>query len=476
MSMINRLTFVILFFLLSFDQIYGQEMYLDSAFGTNGRAKFYYNGRYDETLDMAIQNDGKIILVGDATYETASLKWKVGRLNTDGTIDTTFNIPTTYPEYGWATTLKIQPDSKILVAGHTGFNNIILRYNNTGSIDSTFNDSGYVSINPEAVKIFLVNNDKIIVVGNVGYGQTEIIRLNSDGTIDSTYGVNGVYVLDAFYTTSASMQSNRCIILTGGDYSLGGSQLRGIDLTGIPNAFFGTNGIVNDPQVLYSILQPDDKIISVCRGEDTIFHTGFTIMRRFNADGSFDATFNMVDSSSITNYVDGLVLPNSKFLFAIQKFSLDSIGFIQLNSDGSIDSAFPTNNINLLDYSSTNKISIQADGKILVSEVGVLGVKRFIRDFTSSISNPELSINNYFVFQGNGYIGIQMREEMKTQIIRITISDLYGKTIKEIPFENIPKNQNRFFFPIENSHASGIYFISLFTADKRKLVKRIFIN
>ena len=360
MNILLRLTFTNLFLFFSTNSLIAQVMYLDSSFGTNGRAAFYYNGRYDETLDMAIQNDGKIILAGDATYQTSTLKWEVGRLNADGTIDTTFNIPNIFPDLGYATAIKIQSDSKILVAGSGPNGEIILRYNNSGTIDSTFNDSGYVSINTLAVKIYQMNNDKIIVVGNNGYYKTEIIRLNSDGTIDSSYGVNGVCVQDTFYTNSASMQSDGLIILTGNALGIiQESQLRRIDTTGFLDSSFGNNGAVTAPQAYYSFLQPDDKIINVCGGTDTISHNVFTIMYRFHADGSLDSTFHMVDSSFITRYNDGLVLPNSKILFSIGRFALDSMGFVQLNIDGSIDSSFPAENANLLKFSDPNKILIQ---------------------------------------------------------------------------------------------------------------------
>ena len=479
MNILLRLTFTNLFLFFSTNTLIAQVMYLDSSFGTNGRATFYYNGRYDETLVMAIQNNGKIVLAGDATYQTSTLKWKVGRLNTNGTIDTTFNIPVVFPDSGSATAIKIQSDSKILVAGSGPNGEIILRYNNSGTIDSTFNDSGYVSINTLAVNILQMNNDKIIVVGNNGYYQTEIIRLNTDGTIDSSYGVNGFCVLDTFYTiSSVSMQSDGRLILDGdANGIIEETQLRRIDTTGFLDSSFGNNGIVTVPQVIYnSFLQPDDKIISLCGGEDTISHYPFTIMYRFHADGSLDSTFHMVDSSFITHYIDGLVLQNSKILFSITRFDIDSIGFIQLNPDGSIDSTFPTENANLLKYSDTKKMLIQPDGKILVSNYGMSTVQRFIRDFTNSISNVERSDNKFYVFQENGYLGIQMRGKITTQILIITFTDLYGKKIKEITTENIQKDQNKFFIPIGDRINTGVYLISLFTSDNRKYVKRIFIN
>ena len=76
-----RIPILILFCLSLIQDSFSQIMQLDSAFGVNGYASYYFQARYDGAYDIALQNDGKIIMVGDATYSTATLIWEVKSLN-----------------------------------------------------------------------------------------------------------------------------------------------------------------------------------------------------------------------------------------------------------------------------------------------------------------------------------------------------------------------------------------------------------
>jgi uncharacterized delta-60 repeat protein len=97
---------------------------LDTAFGDNGFSTILFSPANSSALDMAIQSDGKIVVAGIASNGTA-YNLALARLNTDGSIDTSFNstgkvmtavggfnndVP-----YG----LAIQADGMILVAGYT---------------------------------------------------------------------------------------------------------------------------------------------------------------------------------------------------------------------------------------------------------------------------------------------------------------------------------------------------------------------
>src|SRR5262245_21718957 len=112
-------TFICLFISL---RIYSQRIEPDSTFDFDGYAVYSdLNSHYDAAYDLDIQSDGKIILVGDAVYNTADLYWKVERLNPDGSNDGTFHHPNFPPGgYGSAEAIKIQPDGKFLVSGQNG--------------------------------------------------------------------------------------------------------------------------------------------------------------------------------------------------------------------------------------------------------------------------------------------------------------------------------------------------------------------
>jgi uncharacterized delta-60 repeat protein len=148
------------------------------------------------------------------------------RLNTDGSVDGTFNIGSGFTDYGGTGTINkinINPsDNKILVAGsfisYSGVScSNIIKLNLDGSIDETFNNSNQFQYQLNTITI--QNDNKIIVGGN------EVKRLNPDGSIDETFIVNininnggGGFIFNPNCNTIL-VQSNGNIIL-GGTFSI----------------------------------------------------------------------------------------------------------------------------------------------------------------------------------------------------------------------------------------------------------------
>lgn len=160
---------------------------------------------------VAVQPDGKILVGGLFTVfdyvwggDQISVNG-IARLHTDGSLDTTFQIGTGFSGgsgIGQRRIHKIivQPDGKILIGGHFGnFNGdttlLLTRLNSDGSIDNTFNANanfspaidGYYG---QVYSIKLLPNGKIMIGGN--YGNTNSLaigvdRLNADGSLDATF-------------------------------------------------------------------------------------------------------------------------------------------------------------------------------------------------------------------------------------------------------------------------------------------------
>ena len=180
---------------------------------------------------IAIQDDGKIIIGGQfSSYNGVSCN-NIARLNNDGTFDVSFNIGNgvvldVAPELGIVSNVTIQDNGKIIIGGSfSSYNGIycrgILRLNNDGNLDSSFNFNintafgNYSTLN--LINSAIQNDAKIIIVGDFydsinNTTNHNILRLNSDGTIDTTFnsgiGCNGV-----IYNTS--IQSDGKIIIGG---------------------------------------------------------------------------------------------------------------------------------------------------------------------------------------------------------------------------------------------------------------------
>lgn len=158
----------------------------DTGFGTNGIASHsLYSGR---CFGLGVQSDGKIIIGGEGNGVF------VGRLNTSGSIDNTFGIngktTVTFGYYVECQGLAIQPDDKIVQAGFGNNAVQVIRYNTNGSLDNSFDSDGRLSTemgsNENAWGVSIANG-KVIVSGNEG-GRVFAIRYNSDGSFDTSFG------------------------------------------------------------------------------------------------------------------------------------------------------------------------------------------------------------------------------------------------------------------------------------------------
>ena len=141
---------------------------------------------------ILIQPDGKFFLIGRFGSANAS---QVARFNADGSLDTSYNSPVGSGFMNYA----LQTDGKIIYAGNSG----LARLNADGSSDTSFNAPTFsVNINTRVNPIAAVvtNNGKILVGGKFnfinlttagGIPRTGFARLNADGSLDTTYGING---------------------------------------------------------------------------------------------------------------------------------------------------------------------------------------------------------------------------------------------------------------------------------------------
>jgi uncharacterized delta-60 repeat protein len=208
----------------------GGDFWSYSGTSRNGIARLNSNGTLDTSFDpgdgtdatvwsTSIQPDGKIIIAGDfATYDSVDRNG-IARLNTDGSLDTSFDSSVGADNSVWATAL--QSDGKIVIGGYfTSYDgtsrNRIARLNSNGTLDSTFDPgSGFDSlINFNAIKI--QSDGKIIATGNFtsynGVNRKYVARLNADGTLDNDF--NAGFGPDDMVNT-ADIQSDGDIIIGG---------------------------------------------------------------------------------------------------------------------------------------------------------------------------------------------------------------------------------------------------------------------
>ena len=177
----------------------------DSTFGSGGHVTIDFAGSGDGVYGLAVQPDGKIIAAGRSRLLGDDDNFAVARLNPDGSLDNTFGtggkVATDFnseADFGFA--VALQPDAKIVVAGQarTGTNEWsfgLVRYNVDGTLDTTFGVDGRVrtdfGIVDSANAIKLQPNGKIVAAGLIGPGGFALARYNPDGSLDSTFSGTG---------------------------------------------------------------------------------------------------------------------------------------------------------------------------------------------------------------------------------------------------------------------------------------------
>lgn len=157
---------------------------LDTTFNPGASIEVGISG----VIALASQSDGKIVVGGMFTRLSGQNRENIGRLNADGSLDTTFNPGASYQVFN----LVLQPDGKILVAGTFSRlggqdRNNIGRLNPNGSLDTAFDPGAEGSVTSLALQ-----TDGKILVGGVfsqidGQARSSIARLNPDGSMDLTF-------------------------------------------------------------------------------------------------------------------------------------------------------------------------------------------------------------------------------------------------------------------------------------------------
>ena len=331
---------------------------------------FVYGTGFDNSVNsIAIQTNGKIIVGGFFNNYNGTPTNKIIRLNTNGSIDTSFVYGTGFD--GLVDEIAIQSDGKILVGGNfLNYDgtpaNYIIRLNSNGTIDGSFVYGTGFDANVRDIAI--QSDGKILVGGNfLSYNGTpanNLIRLNSDGTIDGSF----VYGLGFNSTVNKiAIQSDGKIVLGGNFTSYNLTPANGIirlNSDGSIDTFF-IYGTGFNFSVVSIDIQTNGKII-VGGVFNNYNGTGANRIIRLNTDGSVDTSFVYGTGFnfpvlSIAIQSDGKILVGGQFG---DYNGTPANLIIRLNSDGSVDTSF-VYGIGFNGFA-TIEIAIKSDGKIVV--------------------------------------------------------------------------------------------------------------
>ncbi len=399
---------------------------LDLTFNGTGKVTTDIATGNDGGRGVAIQADGKIVVVGASVTGTNSDASLV-RYNTDGTLDTSFDgdgkvITAFFSRFDELTAVKILPDQKILALGryqytnaNSGFLGVLARYNTDGSLDTTFGggDGFAQALMEEALALVVQTDGKIIVTGSQATGQSDgqarQQRFNADGSTDTTFG-NGIagagtnsLQYDTFIGTD---HDSRAIALqTDGKIVVGGCRASGscsyglarLNPNGSLDTTFDLDGRVNTAgtgQIQDLIIQPDGKILAIGQLSEDFNVT------RYKTDGSLDTLFGTNGRVStpflgIDAALSGVLQPDGKIVAAGGAGGVDSnFAIARYNSNGTLDLTFGTGGKQTIDFASTAEgargVARDASGRLVLAGISnnLFAVTRILADPGSGTPTP----------------------------------------------------------------------------------------
>jgi uncharacterized delta-60 repeat protein len=320
-------------------------------------------GFNNEIRSIILQLDGKILVGGGFTSYNGVSSSYIIRLNSDGSKDTSFVIGTGFNNV--VSSIVLQSDGKILVGGvFTSYNGVasnrIIRLNSDGSKDTSFVIG--TGFNAGGVSSIVLQSDGKILLGGsfISYNvvaSNRIIRLNSDGSKDTSFVIG-----TGFNTTvnSIVLQSDGKILLGGVFISYNGvasSRIIRLNSDGSKDTSFVIGTGFNTGGVYSIAVQTNGKILV---GGSFTSYNGVESNKiiQLNSDGSKDTSF--VIGTGFNTTVNSIVLQSDgKILLGGVFISYNGVAsnrIIRLKSDGMIyngESEFITsknNSVNILNY------------------------------------------------------------------------------------------------------------------------------
>ena len=287
----------------------------------------------------------------------------------------------------------VQSDGKILVAGTTGSNFVLVRYNSDGTLDTGFGTSGVATLSSSYTMrgIALQSDGKIVAVGGDG-SDFVVARFGINGTLDSGFGSSGIVTTDTGASgndaaSAVAIQSDGKIVVVGlsnynGSSDYGFEIVRYSGSNGALDGTFGTGGKVrttlNQGAFAKAVAIQSDGTIVVAGYTATDVSHSIYAMARYTTSGGLIGSVVTTDIAGQNMDIANAVVIQSDGKIVVGGWSENGshagvAGIVRYSSTGSLDGTFGTSGIKTLDMGTDNwifqfsSLAIQSDGMILGS-------------------------------------------------------------------------------------------------------------
>jgi len=341
---------------------------------------------------LVLLGNGQVLVAGSFQLLNGYGRFSIGRLNTNGSVDQNFTPYLPRLQSGVFESISIdglavQTDGNIMVSGtfdtaDSEIRNGLARLNKAdGTVDTSFNPS-IDSLNGESYTVLGLQADNRLIALRQFSGNRAIVRLNLDGSLDTTFSM----VLLAA-GGGGSLQVSSVAALPNRQWLVGGNLSAGTTPLHQAMALINADGGLDDAfnprlevaegsasHVLAVAVQKDGKVL-VGGTFQRVDGTGRNRLARLNHDGTLDGSFTpAVEVGNLPGYVseilvqdDGNVLIGGLFT-TVNGFNRNSIA--RLNQDGSLDASFDVGSGTSAPDQSIGKVSalaLQPDDSVIVA-------------------------------------------------------------------------------------------------------------
>ncbi|MCF5648805.1 M10 family metallopeptidase C-terminal domain-containing protein [Pseudomonas syringae] len=231
-------------------QRWGADGKADAVFNSNAEASLSSGFGYTPIVQATASGSVLIGAVEDNTL-------KVAQLHADGTLDTSYGTDgiltlQAHAPFQFLDSVIPQADGSILVHGAPGSQNSLLKYTANGKLDTHFGDSGIVALSGFASyrgDMAVQDDGKILIASTTSFEDFAVLRLNADGSPDSSFGNQGLVSIDlpgdSAQASAISVLSDGRILLSGDAYANGGSDYAAVRLNAdgsLDTTFGSTDG------------------------------------------------------------------------------------------------------------------------------------------------------------------------------------------------------------------------------------------
>lgn len=395
---------------------------LDLTFDTDGKVTRDINGNSEAAADILALNTGKIVVVG-TTKAGTNQNIFLSRFLSNGQADSSFGINgvvvTDLGTNEVISRVKEQPDHKLVLVGSSTIGAdgqwLIGRYWPDGAIDSSFGTNGFTTLDfgsqgDGANNLDFLPNGQIMVCGYRRYAQYQVAlaRLNSNGTLDSTFAQGGTFIWTKPQPHTTASQVN--VLPDGRLLLLGGSQtnnesvdflLMRFTADGVIDSSFGVNGVritdwgpYDDDSPAVLVIDSANRLI-VAGTHYPNYGDGQPAMARYSFDGAPDSSFGTngkllqpMSGYQASTFYDMTRQPDGKLLLCgIARQNLTYFFYVtRLKENATVDSTWNGNGRTFTTFSYNPfayTLALQTDGRLLVAgedrngTVGDIAIARY---------------------------------------------------------------------------------------------------